>query len=1567
MNAIDSSPPETFWQNDSFSLIKPDEFKTLGIDPGDIPIGTFAALKHPSYLPSRFGGNAYGFGLFEIHDRLKPKDLKRLHSVSFDNRRSIRENYRDINEIYKKIGLLVRFSSLGYPYYLIPAQLLSGTLRNIRSKVEEISKIVAYHRKKYYQEYHDIGLLTHQDDLITNELSLRFTEHNFVVLDSLKKLQAQTQTLDLVILTRDLYEIVLMEKFTPFSQEMPSKKRLDQYAAYILWKIYSLLKSDGEIFIIANHYTPRTNQTTKLIFKSTQEKKRFFVFNHIFKTKRKYTTKDRPLKVNVFDFQKFISGLYVEQELVDKLLDGKTLDDMTLEQIDALPHINFPLSDIPFMSDQEKNWSRLLSIYFDKIILKPLLPQTVEDEWKKRFTCPDYAPNYMISYLGEKKKLETTIPQLLRDVTESRLVGCPPALLADYRNSFEYVIQTLRVLEQLKKADYEGPPDIYLDRLKQPLENRHRRFAALNDIIKLISKVGRLENIKDSLNPDRIEGSKTKVLENLEALAFFGFNQRELREIIYIVLGHTPLGRVISGKMNEKSLKPISDMARTYDQGQGLNLLRYCRLMTLAEVETARGRELSREQLLELFDLYESIVRVVTSRDLDWDELLDEKINFMGGIHNKIIRKLLKMLNHFEFIDNWPELGQKGKMEKESLADYDDEKVSRIENVIRLVNTIERFEELYLKSDPLQLPAFYRKFLNIEFHGTGHIFERMDSELVFKILWITVNLARGEIINLNPVLADVEGTEIDARVMKVEQEARIINIRYIDLAILKRFSKQLYQNRTSFILGTGFLIRIDPETQALELSYMDMDKNILQLEFLSKEISMKPISAIPIRDLKILEMLFSDLESFYQSHIRLLDQKRKDLSLPSRQIRWFKKVEALRQALNSNLRSVLFQPENIYTDLDRLHKHAPSILNFILPELTSLKDLDLSWSLYLDSPIINYIITAAGKLQALIRHDKDNFQDAHLLHKVAQREFGPMAAGIVGVNEAQISGLEKIIEGLRRNKPLFNALIKSFIFQDLGRVPELREKFKGRINPADHADAGAFFIEKGDISTKYHLDHKEKEYLIFLVRHHSLFHHIIRGEVSFAALRLILDSKDKDLFEAVFLASFIMLSSFKEDFILEDPASQLFEIRAICNMIIAGKATYDAFLDEFFLKRGNLFYALQRYETQGLPKDVSPSIYLKSDKYKDPEISRCMESGKMIAGLERIFRLRGIKHVEFVDLANYILNVPLKFVYKERRFSSVGYASFEKEILEASRIYKNLQQLEEKTRHFILNQLADDKVRIYGYEKVSSYVSYENQIKLLLVGLLGATKFKSNGSPIHLNFLGLSGIIDKRYEAVNDYLNQLSMNRLLEKTYQLNHFFKAKTGFLLKKEKFPNVCSIDFRDRIDISRKISYITGIKNVAQLRTYYHHGLMALRKHPFNTDDYELDLEKAFEKRHTEITDMILDQTDGQMNLINDFKELHSLVEGLFDRALDIGLSADQKHRLNDLYELRKDNLKRKKLNEIDDMLQKISDIHKLEDYWDSIKWYLQTGRRFFGKEFESLISKKFDRIRAGITAQ
>jgi hypothetical protein len=1559
MDPTTSIPTEIFWKEDSFRFLKPEDLESHGIDPADIPAGTFPALKHPAQLQSRFGGNAYGFGLFEVYDRLNAEDIRLLQSIDFDNPETIKHHYQVLNRIYREIGLLIRFSSSGRPYYLVPIHLVSSTLSHIKFKVQEITDVVRFHRKKFFKEHHKIGLVTHQDDLITRELALGLKDHRLVVLDSLEKLETLNHTLDLVVLTRDPYEIIQMERFVSFSQRALSKRELDQYAMYMFWRLYNLLKPDGELYIIAEHHDPKTQQNTKVNFKTSHEQKSFALFSHIFKTQKKYKLQGRrALQVNIFDFQAYLSSLYVEQEAMDKILGGKRLEAMTLEQINDLPYLNYPLPSWPFSVSQKTIWTQLLSTYFNDIFLKPFVPRPVSKEWKGRFTLTQFTPSYMMVYLGEKKPLRTTAAEVRREVTESRLIGCPEPLLAEYRNSFEFLIDTLRVLERLKKGTYQGLPQVFIDRLKQPLESRKRRFKAIQHVLKLLSKIKRLERVRGYLNPNQIEGPRTRLLENLEALTFFGFEHDELKEIVYIALGHTSLGRIISGKMNEKTLKPLSDVARTHDPQQALNLLRYCLLMTMAETEAARGAVLSPEQLAELFDLYESVVRVVTNRDLDWDALLDEKISSLGGIHNKIIRKLLKMINHFEFLSDWSELSQKGQMEKESLADYDATKLSRIENVITLVSSIDRFEDLFLQSDPLQLPAFYRKFLDMEFHGTGHIFERMDSEMVVVLLWIAVHVARTEVLNFNPILADVEPASVDGRAKKVDEEARAINVRYLDHGILQQLSEQLYQNGASFIVGTGFQLKVDPATKAVDVTYIDMDRSLQRLEDMAKRLAGCLISEIPEEEIDRLEILFSDMESFYQSHLRLLHDTDGEIKLPSRQTQWFAKAQHLREYLRSNFLNVIFHPEQVYTDLDLLYRHAPSLLNFILPELMALEGLDLSSHLYLNSPVTHYIITATRKLQALIRHEREDFQDVQFLHRLAQREFGPLATGIVGVSESQMQELELILDGLAANPPLMEALVKSFIFQDLGRIPALREKFKDELDPANLANASAFLVFREGIAERYYIDDREQDHLIFLIKHHSLLHHVVRGEFSFAAIHEILDVEDMALFNAFFIFSFIMLSAIRDDLILEDLADQLFNIKALCENAIKGEATLKDHMGKAFALRGDLFYALQTYQKEGLPQGVSPSEYLDSKGWGTIKKANRIRAGRMIFSLERIFRLRGIRYAEFADLVKLMLKVPLKFIHKQRKFSNIGYATFEKEVYEAFRIYNTLQNLREETRHFLLNRLVDDEVRVFGYEKVSGYLSYENQIKLLLIGLLGARKFRSGSRPIRLNYLDMCGDINRRYEAVNDFLNTLVIDQLWENKKLLNRLFDAKTGLRLHKEEFPNTLTIEFQDRVNISQKISYMATINDVEQLKNYFHYSLRSLRKYPFQTDDYEIQLEHGFEKRLEEITDSIVDQVNRQMHLISDFEELHNLINDLLARSMEIGFTEDQKHRLNDLYELRKDSLKREKLSEIDSFLKTIHDHGELTDYWNSIKWYLQRNRRFVGKEFELLTAKKFD---------
>lgn len=1541
-------------------MIRPEEYPLFGIDPSDIPLGTFPALDHPSQLPSSYGGNAYGFGIFESHDRLNHKEIQFIQSIAFEDPEEVRKHYKRLNELYRKIGLLIRISTRGKPYYLIPVHLVSSSLSHIQSKLNEIEKIIQFHKRKYLKEHYGIGLMVERDDFIVRELSLRFKEHRFFILDSLDRLNDLKEELDLVILTEDLYAVTLMEISGSIPQKTLTKARLNQYALYILWKLYGLLVEEGELFVIAERYSSRTNRTAKVIFKNVAEQKNFFLFTHLFRTRRRYRSSMPAIEVNVFDFQKYLSGLYLEPKVVNDLLGGKNLDDINLIEIAALPHADIEFEGPRFFRDQGKAWDKLLSVFFHKIFLKPLIPQPIKRGWRERFSFVDYTPHYMLIYLGQKKPLPTAVNKVQQDVARSSLAGCHMPFLAEYRNSFDFVIRTLEILNDLKKRPNEGLPQILLDRLTQPLENKARRFGALNDVLRLMDKIPRLQRIEECLNPNGIEGPRTRILEDLKALPFFGLPENEIREIVLVVTGHSPMGRVISGKLNEKSLKGLSELARRYDRRQALNLLRYCRLMTLAETVAAKGSPITKEQLAELFEVYETVFRIVTNKELDWDSLMDEKISVMGGIRNKLIHRILMMTDHFEFLQNWSELPDKGRMEKETLADYDGGKLSRIEDVIKLVDTIQYFERTYLHSDPLRLPAFCRKFLDIEFHGTTHLFKRVDIRLAFILFWITVNLVRGQVINFNPILAAAPDIHPDELLRNVEKEAKDINIQYLDLPTLEQFGKQLYRHGSAFIVGTGFQLRINPKTEAMDMDYVDLDKDIHNLQTLTENLEGQPISEMSIHSLENLEKLFSNLESFHQSHIRLLEQLGSNIRLPSKQRKRYQYVRRLREKLWINFQRAIFHPEDFYTDISRLYKYAPSVMTFLSPELMALRGVTVPGRVYLKSSILEYILATARKMQALVHRDRKGFQNVHLLHSLAQREFGPMATGIIGVNEDQMDLLEHMVERLRRSPALFDALIRSFIFQDLGRVQTLREKYDKEYDPADFSQAGAFFLEMEGLAKRYALNGETEEHLRWLIRNHSLLHHILRGEIAFAALKDILSQCTRDIFDAFFVFSFVMLSAIREDLMLEDLAGRLFQVRAMCIQILEGTTTFDQEMSGIFLQKGDLYHALEDYQMKGLPERMSPAEYVASHRWGHRSEDRRIVSGTMIFALERLFRLRGIRYVEFDDLVQFTMKIPLRFIYNKHCFSSIGYATFEKELFEALRIYNTLLNLAEPARHFILEQLSGDRVRIFGYEKISSYLSYENQIKLLLIGLLGTAEMDSEGDRATLNFLSMDEDIPKRYEAVNEFFNRLHIEKIWGMPHQTGKFFKARTGIRLSRQWKGKVISVEFHDRINIDQKVAHMNTIRDVGPLKNYFHYSLRSLRKYHFNTDDYDHALESAFGKRLQRIVETLLDQAKQEMALIVDFEELYRRTMELEARSLELGFTEDQRHRLTDIYELRKDQLRREKLSEIQRNLGTIGDRQGLEEYWSSAKGYLLRNRAFLGKEFETLVAKQFDEV-------
>jgi hypothetical protein len=249
-------------------------------------------------------------------------------------------------------------------------------------------------------------------------------------------------------------------------------------------------------------------------------------------------------------------------------------------------------------------------------------------------------------------------------------------------------------------------------------------------------------------------------------------------------------------------------------------------------------------------------------------------------------------------------------------------------------------------------------------------------------------------------------------------------------------------------------------------------------------------------------------------------------------------------------------------------------------------------------------------------------------------------------------------------------------------------------------------------------------------------------------------------------------------------------------------------------------------------------------------------------------------------------------------------------------------------------------------------------IKLLLIALLGSQRFAGKGAPIDLDFLSMAEKIDKRFEAVNDFLSNIQVEDIWGNKTLLNSFFKANSGVVLQKDGPHRVLTVDFTDRIHIERKLSHMVKIIDVDQLKAYYNYSMQSLKNSPFFTEDYEALLEESFKKRLREITDLMIDQAKVQMDGLKSFREIDYLYADLINKSLATEFGEDQKHRLNDLYELKKDDVREEKLKEINGLVDKLHDIKDLKLLWEKIKIYLLNNRQFLGKEFENSIATRFD---------
>ena len=304
-------------------------------------MGTFAAEDHPGFLPSRFGGNAYGLGLFE-QEVLNKGDTDFLESIDFENLKDLKEHSRKLNAIYQKLGLLIRFSTSGKRYFLIPINLVAHSFQEIKIKADEIDSLIKRHMSETRSERLDIGLVTSAEDLIAHELTARFSNHRIHIFDTLDKLRSWRIPLDIVILPKDPFHFLLEQRFPQQTATKVRKRDLKSLAAYLAAKLFDLLDVDGRLHILAHAAALYQDRLCRVRFKSEYELKWFLLFSHTFRTEGKYRacSPDSEMGIHISDLHYYLNRFVFSEPQLRRLLHQQKPEDLSLDEIDRLPYLN---------------------------------------------------------------------------------------------------------------------------------------------------------------------------------------------------------------------------------------------------------------------------------------------------------------------------------------------------------------------------------------------------------------------------------------------------------------------------------------------------------------------------------------------------------------------------------------------------------------------------------------------------------------------------------------------------------------------------------------------------------------------------------------------------------------------------------------------------------------------------------------------------------------------------------------------------------------------------------------------------------------------------------------------------------------------------------------------------------------------------------------------------------------------------------------------------------------------------------------------------------------------------
>ncbi len=1545
-----------------FRFIDPEDYPRLGIDPQDVPMGTFLAEDHPTFLPSRYGGNAYGLGLIE-QSVLNKTDTDFLESLDFQDDAVLGRNAKRLNAIYQKLGLLIRFSTTGKCYFLIPINLVAHSLREIKTKADEIEELIIQHIFETRIDRLDIGLLTSGQDLVAHELTARLSSHRIFLFESLEKLRSWRMPLDIVILPKDPFEYLLEQKLPKTSKRNLDRQRLLNHAIYLAGKIYDVLEPTGKLLVLAHSAVPGRRETCQVRFKSEEELKFFLLYSHTFKTKHRYhaSSIEHTLEIHLSDLHHYLNRFAFFEPHLKRLLDGKRPEDLSLDAINRLPHLNMRAPRTQ-MRNPEKHWKGIFEPYFSSVALKRKSPRHHFQYWQERLEIDKEIPESLFVFSGKPHQPAVALDSLEEEVRASGIMGCTLPLVAEYRNTFRYVLDVLQILIQIRDHAFPRLSDLEQTRLSTPFRTKSQSFAG---VLGLLGHASRLERCREILNPDGIEGQFTPILENIPKLSLHGFTPPQLRELLLIVVGHTTMSRVVFAKLPIGSLRPITDRAKEGSYTDVLDVVRVCHLMSMAEIIAALGDSFSEDQARELRRVYDDIVWVATDPTMDWEKLQDLRISTLGGVQNKATREMMKFFNFFAFLDDWQEVIRKGPLEKEVICDYQPEKLKQLDEVRELAEIAELFKRQFMGYYVFGKSYFFRQFLESEFHGTGHLFPKLGVRAGFVLLWIAGNAAEKHIVNFNPMTSWVPSDRLDQRTVKIRETLLSIPMDRLDPGFFEAIRKDFAEGRPAFVFDTGIRLVNNPQTWALDVSFVDVEDNIQQIDALLAHFESQKLRGISLRNLQELERRFSELVSFRQYLHRegcFLRCDVVDVQRGSQAIEHVdRRIGEIENRLKSVLQAQIFIPEDVYETIGGLATHCPEILRFILPEVHALGNLtDKSPFFHKQSPG-SYLMRCLEKFQAVIIKDRNAFQDPNTFYQLAKQEFGPLAEEGIGASHAQMDILEYLVERIQQRPVFYQSLTLALLLQEIGKINELCTSLPGVDQRWTHAERGAMLLEQSDILDKYQLDPQAKRLVVFLVRHHGLIGRVILGKEPIIALEALTSASDTHLLDVLVLHSIIATAAVQEGVMVYDLLEWFLTCRSVSLQIIKSKGDWRSWVRDSLREKGNAVLAYFQLTTSGVElfqlQRTQHCGFMDEDAEDD-----ALWHGRQSGALERLFKLMGIMWVDYQDVQMHLLKMPVNFIYHKKKLKSVGLATFEKQLKDAAAILGFLSSLSEEVRFFLLYFLdhLGGALRVYGFHDLAVSLKHEESIKLLLYTFQAFCEFFGKDARGGLVTFGpLSHSLERRHEVLQKFLSELPFPTGCFEGMRPFESSPPYGGLQFESNPEEQAVRVDYKDAIQFDQMTQSLTTIWNLDDLENHYQELVNELKqKLPYDTRSFEEELKRVYNFQRMKVNDLILKSYQERLKSAQTFGELQEIQGEILMTVNEVSFTEEQKFLLREMFEFHRSRTRDRYLEEIYRGIHRLSTKEDLSNYWNSLKKEFLPYRAFLGKEYESLIAQIID---------